>query len=236
MRSDEIKAVFDQQAAGYDQRWARTAPIRDLLHFLVEAVFGGLPADARILCVGAGTGEEIIHLASRFPQWRFVAVEPSAAMLEVFRGKAETAGIGSRCQFHEGFLESLPVQPLFDAATCLLVSQFILEPAARIEFFRSIATRLRPGALLASTDLAADTCSPQYEALLSAWLSTMRAGGVAVAGLEQMRAAYARDVAIVPPAQVASLIEAGGFDSPLQFYQAGLIHGWLSTRTPDPVR
>ena len=235
MRSDEIKAVFDQQAAGYDQRWARTAPIRDLLHFLVEAVFDGLPADARVLCVGAGTGEEIIHLASRFPQWHFVAVEPSAAMLEVFRGKAEQAGIGSRCQLHEGFLESLPAQPPFDAATCFLVSQFILEPAARIEFFRSIAARLRPGALLASTDLAADTCSRQYEQLLMAWLNTMRAGGVAVAGLEQMRAAYARDVAMVPPAQVASLIEAGGFDSPVQFYQAGLIHGWLSTRMQDPL-
>ena len=29
MRSDEIKAVFDQQASSYDERWARTAPIRN---------------------------------------------------------------------------------------------------------------------------------------------------------------------------------------------------------------
>ena len=58
MRSDEIKAVFDQQAASYDERWARTAPIRNALHFLLEAVFAPLPAEARVLCIGAGTGEK----------------------------------------------------------------------------------------------------------------------------------------------------------------------------------
>ena len=67
MRSDEIKAVFDQQAASYDERWARTAPIRNALHFLLEAVFAPLPAEARVLCIGAGTGEEILHLAQCRP-------------------------------------------------------------------------------------------------------------------------------------------------------------------------
>ena len=28
MRSDEIKAIFDQQASSYDERWAKTASIR----------------------------------------------------------------------------------------------------------------------------------------------------------------------------------------------------------------
>ncbi len=128
MRNDEIKAIFDQQATSYDERWARTAPIREALHFLLEAVFADLPADARILCVGAGTGEEIAYLARRFPRWSFTAVEPSGAMLEVCRNKAIEGGYAERCQFHEGFLQSLPEQDAFDAATCFLVSQFILEP------------------------------------------------------------------------------------------------------------
>lgn len=58
MRDDEIKSIFDQQASTYDDRWAKTAPIRDALHFLLESVFAGLPDEARVLCVGAGTGEE----------------------------------------------------------------------------------------------------------------------------------------------------------------------------------
>lgn len=233
MRDDEIKAIFDQQASNYDERWARTAPIRDALHFLLEAVFAGLPADARILCVGAGTGEEMDYLARRFPRWTFTAVEPSGAMLEVCRGKAERGGFASRCRFHEGYLDSLPAQDAFDAATCFLVSQFILEQEARAAFFRSIAARLRSGGILASSDLAAETGSSEYDALLATWLDMMLAAGIPASGLEQMRAAYARDVAILPPAQVASIIASGGFGEPVMFYQAGLIRAWFSKLAPD---
>jgi tRNA (cmo5U34)-methyltransferase len=228
MRSDEIKAIFDQQASSYDDRWAKTAAIRDALHLLLGAVFAGLPANARILCIGAGTGEEIDYLAKLFPQWSFVAVDPSGAMLAVCRKKAEAGGFLSRCEFHEGYLASLPAQPAFDGATCFLVSQFILDQHARVGFFRGIADRLREGGILASSDLASDVESSEYEALLDTWLNMMLAAGIPAAGLEQMRAAYGRDVAILPPAQVASLIKSGGFAAPVQFYQAGLIHGWFS--------
>lgn len=230
MRNDEVKAIFDQQAASYDDRWARTAPIRDALHFLLEAVFAGLPVNARILCVGAGTGEEICYLAGRFPQWTFVAADPSGAMLDVCRIKAEKMGFASRCHFHEGYLETMPPQEAFDGATCFLVSQFILEKEARSAFFRGIADRLRPGGVLASSDLASDVSSSDYETLLRLWLDMMLAAGVPASGVEQMRAAYARDVAVLPPAQIADIIRSGGFDEAVGFYQAGLIHAWRSRR------
>lgn len=239
MDSDEIKALFDQQAATYDARWAKTAPIRDALHLLLEAVFAPLPAQARVLCVGAGTGEEMAWLASRFPGWTFTAVDPSGAMLEACRSKADQGGFVARCRFHEGYLDSLPPQDAFDAATCLLVSQFILAPEARTGLFRGIATRLRAGGILASADLAADVDSSQYEALLVTWLNLMQVAGVPAVGLEQMRAAYRRDVAILPPPRVASIIRAGGFDEPVLFHQAGLIHAWFARRAalgaPDAV-
>jgi len=230
MHHDEIKAIFDQQAAGYDARWANTAPIRDALHLLLDAVFARLPEHARVLCVGAGTGEEIDFLARRHPGWTFTAVDPSAAMLDVCRGKAERGGFADRCRFHEGYLESLPAEGGFDAATCFLVSQFIQDLSARSAFFRAIAARLRPGGLLASSDLASDVSSIEYERLLQTWLDMMLTAGIPAAGLDQMRAAYARDVAILPPRQVASLIQSSGFDTPVGFYQAGLIHAWYSTR------
>jgi tRNA (cmo5U34)-methyltransferase len=228
MRSDEIKAIFDQQASRYDEQWAKTAPIRDGLHFLLEAVFAELPANARILCVGAGTGEEMAYLAKRFPQWSFAAVEPSGAMLDVCRNKADKEGFISRCYFHEGYLDSLPIKDKFDAATCFLVSQFILEQETRAEFFRAIAVRLRPEGILASSDLASEVGSSEYEAILHAWLNMMVVAGIPPEGIERMRAAYAKDVAILPPAQVASIIESGGFGAPVKFYQAGLIHAWFS--------
>ena len=77
MRYEEIKALFDQQAAGYDKQWAGMAPIREALYLLLDALFIDLPADARILCVGTGTGAEIAHMAEGFPGWRFTALDPS---------------------------------------------------------------------------------------------------------------------------------------------------------------
>lgn len=235
MHADEIKAIFDQQASSYDDRWARTSPIRDALHFLLEAVFAGLPANARILCVGIGTGEEIDYLAKRYPQWTFAAVEPSIPMLDVFRDKAERGGYASRCSFHGGYLDSMPADDEFDAATCFLVSQFILDTEGRTDFFRSIASRLRPDGILASSDLASYTDSREYDLLLETWVNMMRTGGIPASALEQMRAAYAKDVAVLPPAQVASIIKAGGFENPVLFYQAGLIHGWFSKRLTDDL-
>ncbi|KAF1686930.1 SAM-dependent methyltransferase [Pseudoxanthomonas broegbernensis] len=233
MRREEIKAVFDQQAQGYDRQWARMAPIREGLHFLLESVFAGLPADARILCVGAGTGAELAHLAREFPLWTFTAVDPSGAMLEVCRRRAEEEGFASRCRFHEGYLDSLSIEGPYDAATCFLVSQFILERDARSAFFRGIAGRLRPGGMLASSDLAGEVGSSEYEALLDAWLAMMAAAGIPPEGLERMRAAYASDVAILPAATVASIIESGGFQAPARFFQAGLIHAWFSRRAAE---
>ncbi|RYD16690.1 MAG: class I SAM-dependent methyltransferase [Lysobacteraceae bacterium] len=232
MRDEELKAVFEQQAAGYDERWAKTSPIRDALYFLLQAVFAELRADARILCVGAGTGEEIDYFAKRCPGWTFTAVEPSGAMLDVCRAKAQQGGYASRCRFHEGYLDMLPTEDAFDAATCFLVSQFILDEEARRAFFHSIAARLRCGAILASSDLASDVSSSAYDALLDVWLAMMGMAGIPNAGLEQMRAAYALDVAILPPARVASIIRGGGFEEPVPFYQSGLIHAWFSRRAP----
>ncbi|MCO5787237.1 SAM-dependent methyltransferase [Pseudomonas sp. G11-1] len=230
MRQDEIKALFDQQAANYDTQWAKTASIRNCLHLLLGSLFAELPADASILCVGVGTGDELIYLASQNPGWTFTAVEPSGPMLDICRQRTEEEGVASRCAFYEGYLDSLPAIEKYDAATCFLVSQFILEEQERSRFFSEIAERLRPNGVLASSDLASDVESPEYDVLLRAWMNMMSAADISPEAVERMRKAYANDVGVLPPAKVASIIEAGGFELPVQFFQSGLIHAWLSKR------
>ena len=230
MNQEEIKALFDQQAANYDTQWAKTAPIRHCLHLLLEAMFVELPSNANILCVGVGTGAELAHLALKNPDWRFTVVEPSGSMLDICRQRAESEGFASRCVFHEGYVETLSTIEPHDAATCFLVSQFILVRDERANFFREIAKKLKPGALLASSDLASDVDSLEYEVLLRGWMSMMSAAEISPEGIERMRKAYANDVGVLPPADIASIIKAGGFDLPVQFFQAGLIHAWLSKR------
>jgi len=228
MDRKDIEAIFDQQAASYDQQWAKLAPIGAAMHLLLGAVFSRLPADARLLCVGAGTGTEILFLAERFPGVSFVAVEPSAPMLDVCRRRMTEHGVAARCTFHHGYVESLPASERFDAATAFLVSQFIMDPQQRSRFFRDIADRLKPGGYLATADLAADIDSVEYHSLLEVWLRMMAAGDVSPEMMERIRAAYGRDVAVLPPERVRAIIAAGGFESPVPFFQGGLIHAWYA--------
>lgn len=230
MDRKQLESTFDQQSASYDTQWQKLSAFRDGLHILVDALLRGLPQEARILCVGAGTGAEIHFLSDRHPGWTFVAVEPSAGMVHAAQERAERFGYASRCVFHNGYLETLNEARPFDGATCFLVSQFILDRAERLSFFRQIADRMRVGGVLASSDLAAETQAPSYPGLLEVWLRTMSQADLSPERIQQMRDAYARDVAILSPHDVGALIASAGFAQPVQFYQAGLIHGWYGTR------
>ena len=230
MRKDELIAVFDRQAGSYDKQWKSMAPIRDGLYLLVESIFDELPDDAQILCVGVGTGAELAYLARKFPGWRFTAVEPSGPMLDVCQQRAERDGFASRCHFHEGYLDSLTAGQGYHAATCFLVSQFILEPQDRSQFFFTIANRLHPNGLLVSADLALGAVPGDFESLLRAWLTLLSGQSVTDKKLEKSRSTYSNDVAVLHPREVSAIIQAGGFEQPVQFFQAGLLHAWFSRR------
>lgn len=227
---------FDEaHAANYDERNGKLAPLREAHDLLVKAILSDQPAEARVLCVGAGTGAEIIDLAGKFPGWHFTAVEPSAPMLDVCRRRILEHGLAERCTLHCGFLDTLPASESFDAATSILVSHFILASQARAEFFRGIARRLRPGGCLVSVDLAFDTASPAYESLLDVWLRMMSGADIPAEHIEKLRQAYGHDVAIWPPEQIGATIAENGFEMPVRFFQAGLIHAWYAKRNSDEV-
>jgi tRNA (cmo5U34)-methyltransferase len=224
--------VFDEsRAATYDKHMAKVAPLVDALRLLTRLVLAELPTHARILCVGVGTGAELVDLAQAFPQWQFTAVEPAEPMLAICRAQAEAHGITGRCSFHHGYLDSLPASAAFDGATSLLVSHFFMNPAQRSEFFRQIAARLRPGGILVTSDLSTDMATTEYKELLILHKRMLRHAEYSEQQIEQFCSAYGRDAAVLPAAQVAAIIRAGGFESPVQFFQAVLIHAWCAKRS-----
>ncbi len=233
MQNQQSSVIFDQErASSYDQRLAKLAPLRDTIHLLIRTILSEIPDNARILCVGAGTGLELIYLAQNFPQWQFTAIEPAPAMLDICRQKTEEYGVASRCTFHEGYLDSLPASDAFDAATCLLVSHFIMQQDERSNFFRQIATRLRPDGYLVSSDLVSDMSTPEYQSLLEVWLRMLKYSEMPVEKVEEFRVSYGRDVALLSPQTVEAIITRSGFESPILFFQTLLIRAWYSKRTP----
>jgi tRNA (cmo5U34)-methyltransferase len=223
--------AFDQtNAASYDQRFTKLLPMKDALHLLMRLILSELPANARILCVGAGTGAELIYLAQAFPGWSFTAVDPSAPMLNICRQRVAEQGIVARCTFHEGYIDTLPEMEYFDAATTILVSQFILPQNERRKFFSVIASRLLSGGLLINADLAIDTADATSNRLFEMWLRAWKHTGVADEQLENLKASLDRSVAVLPPETVKLLIGSSGFDTPTQFLQTFLIHAWYAQK------
>ena len=135
---------FNQEMAdAYDRRNSALKPISDGLHFLMRLVLNDLPADARLLCVGVGTGAEILSLASACPGWTFVGVDPSAEMLAVGRHRLEQAGVLDRCELIQGYVDDVQ-DAGFDAALSLLVAHFV-KREDRPGFYAAVHDRLKPG-------------------------------------------------------------------------------------------
>lgn len=230
MSSSDSAVVFDEERANsYDARAAKVAPLRDTLHLLTRLVLSDLPADANVLCVGVGTGLELIYLAQQCPQWHFTAVEPAAAMLDTCRQKAETIGIAPRCTWHQGYLDSLPYsEKKFDAATCFLVSHFFMERESRQRFFSQIAARLCPQGFLVNADLASDMTSPEYRSMCKVWTHMLNYAEYPREDVEKFLATHGKEVDVLPPDEIASIISSSGFEPPVLFLQTLFIHAWYT--------
>lgn len=223
MSAPEPKFAFDEdRAATYDQRFAKLSPFKDALHLTLRGLLADLPNDARILCVGAGTGAELLYLADAFPGWFFTLVDPAGPMLDRCRMRAAEMGIEARCTFHEGYLDTLPHTEPFDAATSILVSQFVLDRQKRCDFFREIAARLKPQGHLVTADLAGEPGTVPFES----WMDLQRYNDTSKEQIAQFRAALRDHVAVVPPCEVEAIIAESGFDAPVLVCQTLLIHMW----------
>ena len=232
MEPSKSSIAFDKQrASSFNTQYQKLAPLSDAIHLLLRVILLDLPADAQVLCVGAGTGAELLFLAKAFPGWQFAVVEPAVPMLDLCRQRAEDAGIAARCTFHAGYLDTLPDAPPFHAATSLLVTHFLLTPDARRDYWAQIAARLRPEGVLVASTLASDMTTSAYQSLLEVWLQMQRYTGTPVEAIAKMPESYGRDVAILPPVDIEAEIAASGFHAPTQFYQTLLIHGWYAKRS-----
>lgn len=204
-------------AEGYDARIVRRVPGYELLHHLTAAELSvRLPAAARILVVGAGTGRELVELAAAAPGWRFLAIDPEPEMLALARRRCEAAGIADRVEWAVATVDTLAVDtPAFDAAVMLLVMHFIAGEAAKCAQLDALRRQLRPGGWLALAELL--TASDEWErpALNAATL----AGGLQPSELEAMRAALGRDFHTLTPARRAELLLATGFAQHREYFR-----------------
>ncbi len=230
--SDKPVSVFfnKNNSASYDERHQRMAPITDNLHFLIGLILKNFPTDANILCVGVGTGAEIIKLAEDHPSWRFTGIDPSADMLDVCRTQLEKNGMASRVELFRGYLAEFSGTGTFDAVLCLFVTQFVKDSHERQKLFDSMAERIKPKGYLINAELSNDMSSPQFHDLLDKWKTLQLATGSTEEQVAKILQAWQEHVSILPPASIESFLHQSGFSMPIQFFQSFLLHAWYSQK------
>lgn len=221
---------FSQEhAERYDERNKKLAPISENLHFLIKLLLEKLPAHAKILSVGAGTGAEILTLAKNFSTWSFVAVEPSLSMLNVCHKRIQDAGFADRCEFVHGFAEDLPAGESFDAALTILVAHFIKRDE-RISFFKNLVSRLRPGGYLVNAEISFDLGSTEFASMLENWESVQKLMGATPESLKILPQQLRDVLTIFSPLETERLLRACGLNLPIRFFQSFMISAWYAKK------
>ncbi len=145
------------------------------------------------------------------------------SMIDICLKRTKDLGIYSRCTFHEGYLDTLTKTDLFDLATSILVSHFIMDKIERTVFFSGIYSKLKNGAYMINADLAGDMSSLEYEKLLKVWINLHE-----YASMPVRVESFGTKVAMLDTKELASLIKTSGFDEPVLFFQTLFIHAWFS--------
>ena len=211
--------------ARYVEETPRKVPgLADLHRMAMLLLAERAPGASRILVVGAGGGLELRALAGSRPQWRFVGVDPSAAMLDLAR--ATLGALESRVELIEGLIDSVPLGP-FDGATCLLTLHF-LSRSDRLETLREIRRRLKSGARL----VVAHHSEPPHGELRH-WL-TRSVAFADISGVDFERASASATemtnrLPILPVGEDEALLRDAGFAEVALFYAAFSFRGWVAS-------
>ncbi|MEE2565085.1 class I SAM-dependent methyltransferase [Hyphobacterium marinum] len=214
-----------EMAARYDERNSKLSPISDCMHFLFRLALENLPETARILCVGVGTGAEILSLSKARPGWRFVGVDPSGSMLDVCREQLHKAGILDRCDLVEGEVHDILAPEAFDAVLTIMVAHFV-DQDERPRFYRAIHDRLRPGGCYVSTEISHDLDAADFPSMLTNWGRIQSLMGANPDSLNALPDTLRNVLAVVSPADTEALWRQAGFDQPVCFFQAFMARGW----------
>lgn len=223
--------------ARYAEGPRRNVPGYDSLLPMVRILLAErVPADGRVLVVGAGGGLELEDMARAHPGWRFDGVDPSQSMLDLAEQRLQSAGVsGDRVALHHGYVQGAPAGP-FDGATCLLTFHFVPREE-RAAMVAEIRRRLKPGApfvavylSVADRDAGDNGCEGgvgERDLWLSRYSAFQVACGMAPELANSGRAKVAAELAVLTPEEDEAILREAGFSDVRMFYMGFAFRGWV---------
>jgi tRNA (cmo5U34)-methyltransferase len=229
----DAAAKFDAGRAGEYHRQSRVALAGyEACHELTACILAaaiGQDAPAHLLIAGAGTGQEMVAIGALQPSWRFTAVDPAPAMVELATGRLKAAGLDARVTMRLGYVGDLPPEPTYDGATLIGVLHHLPGEDAKRAILRAIAARLKRNApfVLACNHYA----YASQPLLLAAWRQRWRMHGASESEIDAKLGKILQG-ADPPPSEaaVAALLTDAGFAPPTRFFSSLFWGAWLARR------
>ncbi len=223
-----MSSFFDAEAvSSYAIMAERNVPaLRDLHRMVGLLLAEKVPADGRVLVLGAGGGLELRAMAAMYAGWRFDGVDPSAPMLD--QARAITHDFTRRITLHQGYIEDAPEGP-YDGATCLLTLHF-LPREERVRTLKEVHRRLSPGAPLVTAhhsfpndDVGKDKWLARFAAYVAASEMEIAQPGLNIEAMKER-------LPVLSPEQDISALQEAGFGRVELFYAALTFKGWVAYR------
>lgn len=212
-------------SSSYAEGPPRQVPGFANLHRMVSLLLAErVPADGRVLVLGAGGGLELKALAEAHSGWRFDGVDPSAAMLDLARQAVEPHA--DRVALHHGYIDVAPEGP-FDGATSILTFHFIPQ-AERLDTLRQLRRRLRPGAPLVLAHISFPQTEPERSQWIARHVAFSAAEGTDAAQLESARQAIGTRLSVLAPEEEEAMLAEAGFTDVGLFYAGLSFRGWVA--------
>ncbi len=231
MRTFDFDAEY---GAAYERTARQMAPARDTSYLLVALLLRhALPERAKVLVVGTGTGKELAHLAEVGADWSFTGVETAAQMVQLTQEKMRQSGMEARAEVHEGPIEVLPREQVFDAATLLYVLHFADDDAKRLSMLQELAARLKPGGLLVVGQHQAIDEARYSMLFQAAWEEFMDRQGMTAEAKATFLERCRTGLHPITDDGLISLLTRAGFERPQPFFRALFQAFWLTRTRPD---
>ncbi|PDY40597.1 SAM-dependent methyltransferase [Bacillus wiedmannii] len=196
-------------------------------HFLLTT----LPKEnmnPNLLVIGAGGGQEILSIGKQNSNLSFTGVDPSESMLQLAKKRIENESVQNHIDFVHGTIHSLLTNPLFDAATCMLVLHFIPTIKEKQELLNEISNRLKSGAPFFLSTINGVPHTSMFSAQLNAWRNHMMQNQIPLDDWDRFENSFETEIFPISETNLLTIMEECGFTQITRFFTSFLIDGYVA--------
>jgi tRNA (cmo5U34)-methyltransferase len=213
----------------YEQMVRLALPGYEVMHtFVLACLRSCLPQTADLLVVGAGGGMELVRLGQGNPQWQLLGVDPSEKMLAIAQQKIAQHQLSQRIRLIQGYVQDLPTDTVYDAATSILVMHFIPEEDGKLAFLQGIAQRLKMAAPLILVDVFGTKGSSELEKIIATIHAYWEETGLPADKQKQLLETFKNAAYPLSEARILALFQQAGFSRVIRFYTGLWVGGWMA--------